>query len=1115
MSVLEIVDQDVRDRIARDLNHNVFVEASAGTGKTSVVVSRIVNAIADGVVRQASGLVAITFTEAAAAELRNRVRVELERAAVDVTRDDDERERCARARDEIDHATITTLHGFAQRILAEHPLAAGLPPRFEVADEVQARVRFVERWNAFCDDLFADPEAAGDLLVVHALGLQMRRLREVANLLHGRWDRLVGVRFDPPPRLPIDLRSVIDNVTDAIDAAGDRWGDPDLDDENLMVCLMEWAYLAGELQRSLDNDDVIDGLRILGSVKPRAPGNRGRKELWGDAKGAVIAALTRACDHRVDHLAAQRLNVTERLYPRLAQCTLDGAEERRRDGRLEFHDLLVHARDLVTTDVRIRTRLADRIDLMVIDEFQDTDPIQVEIAFALAADAPAAPLPSWEETHLREGKLVVVGDPKQSIYRFRGADISLWDRAKHCFHRVERLEQNFRTVEPIVGWVNDVFEQVIAGGTEGSQPAYELLAPIRPAFGPDSPVVLLGGASPDKAGVVREREAADLANLVAKVRADRWQVSYRDKANDEQRRSARYDDIAVLVPTRTPLGQIERALDNADIPYRVESRSLVWATDAVRDLLNILAAIDDPSDDVAVVAALRAPGFACSDAELVDWALAGGRWELWTDVPDDLGADHPVAIAKAALLDYHRRRWELRVDELVDRVIRERRLVQLTFAYRRPRDHWRRIRFLADQARTFVEGGGASLGDFLAWAAVQSDEGATTVETPVPEPDDDAVRILTIHGSKGLEFPIVVLAGLGTSGTDIGPWVRWGSTRPELAVGGKERRFQTARFEELSAGVTEAERHEGHRLLYVAATRARDHLVVSLHHSERATQSHAHVLDDVCEQIGDTARWGAGDQLQLPIGGDGAIAPDHPRLTEDEWRAWTDEFDALIERANERRVFSATALAGLAHDAEPADSAEEETPSVAPTSFRRGGTAVGRAVHAVLQTIDLDDPSDLTAAAGFHAAGEDLDDAAELIARLAASALAAPVVQAAVRAGPSRRWREIAVAAPAGDDRMVEGFIDLLFEDDDGALVVVDYKTDSARTDAELDEAVARYRVQAGTYALALGEAVGRPVARAVFVFCRDGGAVEREVVDLAEAINEARALVSATPTTG
>src|SRR5207248_76320 len=148
---------------------------------------------------------------------------------------------------------------------------------------------------------------------------------------------------------------------------------------------------------------------------------------------------------------------------------------------------------------------------------------------------------------------------------------------------------------------------------------------------------------------------------------------------------------------------------------------------------------------------------------------------------------------------------------------------------------------------------------------VQADEGATTVETPVPEPDDDAVRILTIHGSKGLEFPIVVLAGLGTRVTDFGPWVRWGPNRPEIAVGGRERRCQTAGFQELSQGVTEAERHEGHRLLYVAATRARDHLVVSLHHPEGAKLSHAAVLTDACKEMTMASRWGAGDQLTLLV----------------------------------------------------------------------------------------------------------------------------------------------------------------------------------------------------------------------------------------------------------
>jgi ATP-dependent exoDNAse (exonuclease V) beta subunit len=166
-------------------------------------------------------------------------------------------------------------------------------------------------------------------------------------------------------------------------------------------------------------------------------------------------------------------------------------------------------------------------------------------------------------------------------------------------------------------------------------------------------------------------------------------------------------------------------------------------------------------------------------------------------------------------------------------------------------------------------------------------------------------------------------------------------------------------------------------------------------------------------------------------------------------------------------------------------------------------------VHGVLQTVDLDDPGDLEALALLHATAEGIGSLAPEVAALATSALGSPTVQAASAA--KRRWREVTVAVPLDGGRMVEGYVDLLFEDDAGELVVVDHKTDSARTDAEVDAAAERYRLQLAAYALAVEAAVGRPVARAVLVFARpDGPAVEREVPDLRASIAEARALASA-----
>ncbi len=813
------IDHDSRARIRDDLHRNLFVEAGAGTGKTRVLVDRVVRLVATGTVREIGNLVAITFTEAAAAELRDRVRRALELAAIDHRLPADERARCGLARERLDTATITTLHGFAHRVLAEYPLDAGLPPAFEVEDDVQARVRFNERWKQFRDELFADSTFARDLLVAHALELRPDALRDLAKLLHDRWDQLVGIDFPVPPLPDVDPVPIVAAIDEAVRVAGAH---ADVEDDTLAEAVRWWVQLRDLLDDGVTARDELEVVHVLaGQQRLSSPGNKGKREVWGDAKPPTIKALSSAVEATTSLLHGLRTAVIERLMPRLASFTLDGVDQRKRDGRLEFHDLLVHARDLLRSNAAVRTALSSRIDVILIDEFQDTDPLQLDIAFALAAEDPAEDPPPWEEAELQPGKVLLVGDPKQSIYGFRGADISLWDRTKRLFpDGVERLDQNFRTIAPLLEWVNRVFRAVIADGAEGVQPRYEELAPFRPDVRDAPAVVVVGSRVPEARAIeLREQEAEDLARLIVTMKVEAWPVF--DERLTDGWRPTRFDDIAILVPTRTPLRQLERSLDRLDVPYRIESRSLVWATDAVREVLSILSAIDDPDDRVAIVAALRSPGFACSDIDLLEWTRAGGRWDHQAARPDDIPDDHPVADGMAALASYHDLRSDLPVNVLVERVVRERRLIELTFVQRRPRDHWRRLRFVIDQARAFVEAGGASLGDFVAWAQLQTDENAAVVEAPAPEPDDDAVRILTIHGSKGLEFPIVVLAGLSSRPKASGPSVLYGDRRPEVAVGRQSARFATPGYGALAGAASDADEHEAKRLLYVAATRAR------------------------------------------------------------------------------------------------------------------------------------------------------------------------------------------------------------------------------------------------------------------------------------------------------
>ena len=1110
----ELVDADARAAITDELGRNLFVEAGAGTGKTTVLVGRVVNLFATGALTDASALVAITFTDAAAGELRDRIRRALEAAADDPDVSVEARQRCADARRCIDEAVITTLHGFAQRILAEFPIEAGLPPRFDVDDGVLASVRFAERWMAFLDDLYADPALARDLLIARALGLTSGHLLEVARRFHERWDRVVAVDLTPRrPTPPIDATPIIEPIRAALAICGDRLGDPA---DRLASCLPdEWVPVLERLEAAAAGPDEIDVLRVAPAV-PRPP-NLGQQKFWGEDKARIIDQLTRARAAAQELVVAHRGATIEHLVAPLARFTAAGVDERRRRGVLEFHDLLVLARDLLRANPAVRVALSSRYRTLLIDEFQDTDPLQLDIAFLLAAADPAAPpATDWRDVELAPGKLLIVGDPKQSIYAFRGADISVWDDARDRFHgEVVQLAQNFRTVPTIVEWVNGVFGEVIGEGRLSSQPPYRPLAAAREPVTKGPAVVLLGGPDDARIDDLRTREASEIARLVRLMRDEQWQVVDQAKAGGVRR--VRYADVAILLPTRTALGHLERALDSTAVPYRIESRSLVWATDAVRDLLAVLAAVDDPSDDVAVVAALRSPGFACSDVDLLEWRAAGGRWDHRRDAPEAIGAEHPVARAMSALRDYHAVRNDGPVNLLVERIVRERHLVELTFGQRRPRDHWRRLRFVIDQSRAFVEAGGRSLGELVAWAAMQTAEGATAIETPAPEADDDAVRILTIHGSKGLEFPVVVLSGLGTRLQPEGPRVVWAADRPEVAVGPKERRFSTPGFGEASLDADRAALDEGHRLLYVAATRARDHLVVGMTHNPRG-DSHARALWRVATDEADAPlaklarRVQLADQLSLPLPappapGDNAVAI---TAVVAERHRWIAEQAALLHDANRDRMLSPTALAGV-HDAleqiEPPDPGADDHPATAPAVRRRGGTAVGRAVHAVLELVELDLPEPDRRAAALlplarHAAiAEGVADAADDVAAMAESALGSPSVIAAGRA--KRCWREVPVAVPLPGDKVLEGFIDLLYEGDDGELVVVDHKTDR-------DRQPERHRVQLAAYALAVEDAVGRRPARAVLVYADVDVAHEHELADLDAAVEEVRAMTSA-----
>ena len=1097
-------DQAAREQIRAELDVTLNVVAGAGTGKTHELVERVV-ALLRTVPMSEIGV--ITFTTAAASELQERIREQVEKLA-------------------LDDAAISTLHAFAQRILAEHPLEASLPPGFEVLDAIQESVAFEDWWQRTLDLLFAEESLAPSLLVLGALGVKPNRYRQLARILTDHHDRTAGYGIPPVPVPPLDLAPLLA----AIDAATDLRGSC-IDPSDLMLAHLDTLDELGGRLREME-DDELEALALLGE-RAKLTFKNGKQGSWrDDGKELAAKACTLANDARSVAIAAVTQPAISNVLSALVREVASATHWRRREGRVTFHDLLVTARNLLRDDSRVREALASRFHVLLLDEFQDTDPLQIDLAMRIGGIAAQAEVAArWNEISARPGALFIVGDPKQSIYRFRRADIELYGEVVSTLTEdVLELTESFRSRPGIIDWVNQALGTLIQKDEDGLQVAYSPLHAFRPTD-PEVPVPVarLGGPAPKgsvSVGDLRVREATELAALAQQVRTDGWRVGARadepgairlDPSSDEHVRPARYADIAVLMPTRTMLPELEAAFEAADVPLRIESQSLLFATTESRDLVSILGAIDDPADEIRLVAALRTPAFGCSDADLLEYRDAEGRWSIFGGAPETLSVDHPVVTGLAELHALHEQHlWESPA-ETVERVMRERGLFTLALANRRPRDHWRRLRFLTDAAHAFTDAGGASLRGFVQWLDEQREEGARVNESVVPEPDDDAVRVLTVHGSKGLEFPVVLLAGLGVGYRANPAALYHGEPVPELRLTTTSAgSWATVGYADRAAREDLADRQEGMRLLYVGTTRARDHLVVSLHHLE-GTKCHAAELERVDAEHGLPWQVKSIDQgapsparaaVQLSWDADAPPAP----MTGDQRDAWWRDRQASIARTGAQPVIAATSIArelraesGL--ELEPAIAALVESEDERPAWRRgRGATALGRAVHAVLQTADLETGAGIEGAARAQALAEGIPDREASIVALARSVIDAPTIQAAAR---SRSWREVPVAAEI-DGITVEGFIDLLVTDGE-ELIVVDYKTDTARSDAELDAALARYRLQGAAYALALEHVLRRPVSRCVFVFTRPTGpAVEREVEDLRMLVGEVRAQLGA-----
>jgi ATP-dependent exoDNAse (exonuclease V) beta subunit len=1093
-----------RRRAAESIDESLVVEAGAGTGKTTLLVTRIVNLLRKARVDdpprpvRMSEIVAITFTEKAAGELKARLRDALERAAASGRYDGepldaDERAALADALADLDRASVSTIHSFCAGLMRERPVEAGIDPGRGTIDQLAQSLLCDEAWQRWRDEAFqdADDEVLGD-----AIRLGIRPDRASSD------DRSANLR-DLAYSL-IRNRDLLEHLPEPIDDVA-AWAEcrrqVGAQVEAMRGCLThaKKECKAGRIAREfIEEWTALSAITSPRDARAKLLEVAIEDKLGGDAKKwrdkTKLDELRRLLDETREQLlpqcqATMTHNLTVAVGRRLAEFVRSYEQLKEDRGVLDFDDLLLGARRLLAEHEEARLYFRDRFRFLLIDEFQDTDPLQAEVAMLLggaSGEDSGQRSAARGQQQARADRLFVVGDPKQSIYRFRRADIEVYDECVRELGESQhlRIQQNFRSGHGLIGWVNRVFQRLIARSAYGYyQPDYVPLLPGPKAAESAGEVVLLYPPQPtDRQGhmdKIRFREGCAIARLIQRAVTDEWPIGRGD-------RPLHFGDVAVLMPQTTGIEYFEEALRACELPYQIHRGRHLYKRLEIKSLINVVAAIDNPEDAIAVVGVLRSAFFGCSDEDLLRHSLAGGRFNY---LRPSAAAPEPIAGAFELLARLHRDRNSRPVHQLLIDFFDATKGLESFLTKPHGEARVANLMKVVDAARSLERGGAVTFRGFAGWLEQRQTDREGESEGATAEPGDESVQVMTVHAAKGLEFPMTVVANLaaGERAGD-GPLV-FDRSRGVLHMCCGN--LATRDWHAAAAWDQRRDEAERIRLFYVAATRARDYLVLPVYWN-KAEKQPGGMLQYIKDLVPPPASppWRAHvdgmrvfDTREL---GDWPEVTHSPRVDLEEL-AGAREAEAFLtartEWLRERDGVLVRASAGRRIIRPSAESEEPAAPQ--PTAAADGprGAQFGRLAHRLLELR-------LSGAAGAGqehqfatrlAADDHLDNAtAASAAALVAAAIETPLVQRLIAA--KRLHLEVPFTY-AQDGALVEGRLDALAEEDAG-LLLVDFKTDSIAPGDEPARAE-HYASQLRAYAAAVSAATGQTVREAHVLFLR------------------------------
>lgn len=1073
MSPANFIPADERERelVRNDTGGMLVVEAGAGTGKTTLLIDRLMTLLVANDIAQ---LVAITFTEKAAGELAERLRRELEKRVLDGVKTTNIH--YSKALAAIDNANLSTIHAFASSLLRIHPIDAGLDPDFEVIEPADEQELLDE---ALAEEM-GRPDLARDaaLQLLIELGAKMGKIRLLFGALAENID-LVGDDFAVPSDEA--LFEMLDKIARQLREMDQRAqeGGADMEDKAIVNIRQLSKSLSaiegkGDWKRLYEWMLGVAGMRGgVGSAKSWRDQNEG-KQFKSDYAELKLSAQ-RAADEVRGSVLCRTLNQLGRATRKVMQQKLER-------GVLTFDDLLVQSQKLLENP-DVLEELQARFHYLLIDEFQDTDPIQARIALKLAGLTES----KTGGLQVPAGRLCVVGDPKQSIYRFRRADSRMFNKATEeieQFGSRVRIIQNFRSATGLIEFVNCFFASIWPSGAEAGGVEYLPLVaePARPIGNPSPPVLFLTppeGAThiEEIADVARRKEAVAIARTVHNaVEIEKWSVSRRKKVGSRELQPAEWGDIAILFPRTTGLDFYTEELEKLGIPFIIAGGKAAYRRQLAMDLVNVLTAIDNPADELAVIGAIRSSLLAVPDDEIAIWRDLSVEMNYITP-PDGIPAH--INEALSLLRRLHRARASATPDKLIQIVLDETNARAALLCAPGGTLDEELLDIVLNQAKRWGVERGADLRGFRRRLSKLIEVGDDPDAAPPPTAAG-RIRLMTIHAAKGLEFPVVFLANPGAGGggnrsIKVIPDRLEGKLH--IAFGGgtsEEPLFATPGFEAAQAEEDKELQAERVRLLYVAMTRACDHLVLPIFRAKKNDSDFQKWLAELVsgdtifkdwqralfriDQNTDELAVSHIDQVNEPSGFESVFA-ERNRLLELRERAVKESVDGTL------RIIRPSA-------AEDGKREEDYQPLIGDEKPLR----IGRALHRYMALTQLCSEVDDRL---LEAVCKEEEVLTEELRNLIEVLLNSTQWQSAIVSGSL--LREVPVLAKCPDGA-IRGNIDLVWVEDN-KVQIADYKSGAIGSVEQVN--------QLRLYAEAIERSTGTPVIHGWLISARDGHTID------------------------